>query len=56
MRVELPCAAGIEVKVQDLYLRTEKKVKAARFPGGDAVAIEVGEEPVFVWDWEYRDQ
>jgi len=54
--MQLPCQAGIDVQVQDLYLRGTTTVKAGKYPGGDAVAISVGEEPVFVWDWKFRDQ
>jgi hypothetical protein len=54
--VQLPCAAGIEVTVHDLYLRSSKTVQAKTYPGGDAVTIEVGEEPVFAWGWQFRDQ
>ena len=54
--IQLPCAAGAEVTVQDMYLRTSTKVKAAKCPGGEAVLVRAGEEPVFVWDWKFRDQ
>jgi hypothetical protein len=54
--IQLPCAADNEVTVQDMYLRTSKTVKAQKYPRGDAVTIEAGEEPVFVWNWKFRDQ
>jgi hypothetical protein len=54
--VQVPCAAGTEVTVQDMYLRTSTKVKSATYPGGDAVTINVGEQPVYIWDWKPRDQ
>ncbi len=54
--IQLPCAEGLEVTVQDLYLRGVKKVKAENHPGGHAVTIAAGEEPVFVWGWRFRDQ
>lgn len=54
--VQLPCAEGIEVSVQDMYLRDSKRIKAANYPRGAAVSIPVGEEPVFVWGWKFRDQ
>lgn len=56
VKVELSCKEGIEVRVQDLYLRVETKVKSGDTPGGAAVTLNVGEEPVFVWDWQFRDQ
>jgi hypothetical protein len=56
VKVQLSCQPDTEVTVQEMYLNTSKKVKAAKYPGGAAVTIEVGEEPVYIWDWKYRDQ
>lgn len=56
VKAQLPCQAGIEVKVQDLYLRDTTTVKAQKYTGDEAVTITVGEEPVYIWDWQYRDQ
>jgi hypothetical protein len=56
VKAQLPCKADIEVQVQDLYLRGSTNVRAGKYAGGEAVTIPVGEEPVFVWGWKYRDQ
>lgn len=53
--VQLGCVPGTEVTVQDMYLRTQTKVKSAKYPGGDAVTINVGEEPVYIWNWQWSD-
>jgi len=54
--IQIPCAPGTTVQVQDLYLRGETPVQAQSYPGGEAVSVMAGEEPVFIWGWQDRDQ
>jgi len=56
VKIQIPCAAGDVATVQDLYLNTSTPVTSQKFSGGDALQVEAGEEPIYIWNWQDRDQ